>query len=263
MTHRSLLDGESPFHRLGRASLRLIPRNLALPVLSGVNRGLRWRLGAGVKRCWLGQYETRELALMARCVRPGGVVYDLGAHAGYYSLAAARAVGPGGRVFAFEPDATNLDDLRFHVARNGLKQIEIVPHPVGLKHGDLVGFGAGASSFEGHVVAGGDLRLVSIDGWRAETNAPPPNFVKMDVEGFELEALDGALTVLGRVDAVWTVALHGIDQAIGSLRRLRAAGFRVFDIDHGELVDSVPEIIWTLVAVPPGRDPSTVLGRPV
>ncbi len=263
MPFRTILDGGSPFHRVGRSLLRAIPRDLALPILSGPNRGLRWRLGAGVKRCWLGQYETRELELMRRCVQPGNVVYDLGAHAGYYSLAAARAVGPAGRVFAFEPDATNLADLRFHVARNDLKQVEVVPHPVGLKHGDAVGFGGGASSFEGHVVAGGDLRLVSIDGWRAETGAPPPDFVKMDVEGFELEALDGALGVLGQLNAVWTVALHGVDQVIGSLRRLRAAGYRVFDFDHGELIDKVPVVIWTLVAIPPARDPASVLGRPV
>ena len=51
------------------------------------------------------------------------VIIDVGAHVGYYSLLAARQVGPTGRVYAFEPDSSNHDLLLGNIERNGYTNI--------------------------------------------------------------------------------------------------------------------------------------------
>lgn len=257
------MDGDGLLQRLGRAVLSLVPRNALMPVLSGINRGYRWRAGAGIHRCWLGRYEADKLALLARVTSGDATVYDIGAHAGYYCLAASRLVGPGGKVFAFEPDAGNLADLRLHVTRNGLANVTIVPNPVGQAHGTMVNFGSEHGSYQGHVIEGagaGALRLLSLDGWRAESGAPMPDVVKMDVEGFEVEALDGGVGILAAARAVWLIGLHGDRQTVGCFERLRRHGYRIFEFDGREIAQGEPTGLFEIVALPPGRDPRPIFG---
>lgn len=257
------MDGDGLLQRLGRAALSLVPRNALMPVLSGINRGYRWRVGAGIHRCWLGRYEADKLALMARVTPRGATVYDIGAHAGYYSLAAARLVGPSGKVFAFEPDAGNLADLRQHVICNGLANVTVVPSPVGQAHGTSVDFGSEHDSYQGHVIergGAGGIRLVSLDGWRAESGAPMPDVIKMDVEGFEVEALDGAVDILRTGRTVWLIGLHGDLQTVGCFARLRSHGCRIFEFDGREIAEGAPSGLFEVVVLPPGRDPQSIFG---
>lgn len=257
------IDGSGPLQRLGRAALSLVPREAMMPVLSGINRGYRWRAGAGIHRCWLGRYEADELALLARATASGATFYDIGAHAGYYSLAASRLVGPAGKVFAFEPDAQNLADLRRHLARNRLSNVTVVPNPVGQAHGTMVNFGGEHSSYKGRVIEGagaGALRLLSLDGWRAESGAPLPDVIKMDVEGFEAEALNGAADILRALRTVWLIGLHGDPQTIGCVELLRRHGYRVFEFDGREIIEGAPSGLFEIVALPPGREPRPVFG---
>ncbi len=91
-----------------RLPLRLIPNNMVVPVLGGINRGMRWVTGAGTTSgCWLGSYEEDHVGALRQVVRPGMIAYDVGANAGFYTLALSRIVGDAGRVFSFEPDARN------------------------------------------------------------------------------------------------------------------------------------------------------------
>ncbi len=57
-------------------------------------------------------YEPMETGIFLKDVRTGGVVLDIGANIGYYTLIAARLVGPAGRVYAFEPDPENFKLLK-------------------------------------------------------------------------------------------------------------------------------------------------------
>ena len=64
--------------------------------------------------------------LFERCVEPGSVVADVGANVGFFTLLAARQVGPEGAVYAFEPDARTVRRLRANVARNGAEGVVTV-----------------------------------------------------------------------------------------------------------------------------------------
>jgi hypothetical protein len=56
-----------------------------------------------------GGYEARYSAAIARCIRRGDHVWDVGANVGYYALSFSGQVGSFGRVFAFEPSPRNLE----------------------------------------------------------------------------------------------------------------------------------------------------------
>jgi precorrin-6B methylase 2 len=83
----------------------------------------------------LGTSEPEIQDVFAEHVRHGGVVWDIGANIGFYSLIASRLVGEDGKVFAFEPLPANLDAIARNIALNGVENIEVV----GLALSDRVG----------------------------------------------------------------------------------------------------------------------------
>jgi hypothetical protein len=103
-----------------------LPRETVVPVIRGPLRGARWIAGSANHGFWLGTFEPGKLRAFCEAVRPGDVVYDVGAHVGLYTLLAARRVGPAGHVFAFEPSHRNLAHLHRHCTLNHAANVRIV-----------------------------------------------------------------------------------------------------------------------------------------
>ncbi|MHB1231512.1 MAG: FkbM family methyltransferase [Burkholderiales bacterium] len=127
--------------KLLRLPFRLMPDSATLPVLSGINRGMKWVAGSATHGAWLGTYESDKQQQLARLLKSGMAFYDVGANAGFYTLAAARLVGERGHVFAFEPLAENVANLRRHVQLNQLQNVSIIqaavcgyPESLGFQH---------------------------------------------------------------------------------------------------------------------------------
>jgi FkbM family methyltransferase len=146
------------------------------------------------------------LRLAAEVVRPGDVVWDVGANVGLFSFAAAVAAGPKGHVVALEPDALLVGLLRRSaVANHGLAPVEVLPVAVADEIGVarfniaqrnrstsyLDGFGTGQT---GGVRATELVPTVTLD-WLA-ARFPMPGVVKIDVEAAELKVLSGGANVL-------------------------------------------------------------------
>src|SRR5712691_1786540 len=74
----------------------------------------------------LGTYERRELAWVLQRLSPGDLFVDVGAHVGYFSLPAARRVGPSGRVIAIEPTPTSVEVLERNRSLNSSYWIEVI-----------------------------------------------------------------------------------------------------------------------------------------
>src|SRR5437899_3136746 len=85
--------------RLLRLPLALVPRSATVCVLGGSLRGARWVVGSASHGCWLGWYEADKQRAFASLVKRGDVVFDIGAHVGFYTLLASRLCGPSGHVF--------------------------------------------------------------------------------------------------------------------------------------------------------------------
>jgi len=123
--------------RLARWPLKVIPKKMVMPILSGPNRGLWWVSGSFIHGCWLGWYEKSCVQFVASLIRPGMVAFDVGANVGYYTLLLARGVGPNGRVIAFEPDPVNVAHLKEHMRLNKISNVEIVEAAVSDREGTV------------------------------------------------------------------------------------------------------------------------------
>ena len=71
----------------------------------------------------LGQYERETSAWLASALEPGDVFFDVGAHAGYFTLLGALQVGSTGIVVAFEPTPANADVIARQIEENGLQHM--------------------------------------------------------------------------------------------------------------------------------------------
>jgi FkbM family methyltransferase len=146
-----------------------------------------------------GTYEPAEMAFVSRFLRPGMTVLDIGAHHGMYSLLASRRVGPTGRVVAFEPSPRERQALRRHLQLNRAGNVDVEEFAVGDSAAEAELFVAelrndGCNSLRPPVVAAESIpvHVVKLDDWLPQCKLPPVDFVKMDVEGGELAALQGA-----------------------------------------------------------------------
>jgi FkbM family methyltransferase len=218
--------------------------SVRVPIARGRLQGLWWSPLAGGKpgRVVGGSYEPELTELFAERVRPGSVVFDLGAHIGYYTLLASRLVRGGGRVVACEPSPRNLRHLRGHVEMNRLRNVEVVAAAVCDREG-TASFSSGGGSGTGHLAGKGEgkIRVVTttVDRLRSSTGLSP-DFLKVDVEGAELDLLRGAAATLREARPVVFLSTHGAalrEEAIGVLA---AAGYRCErigeDPTHSELV---------------------------
>jgi FkbM family methyltransferase len=208
----------------------------------GLAKGCRWkRSHRQPNSFWLGYYEIENQLAMQRHLRPGDVFYDLGANAGFFSLVAATLVGPVGRCFAFEPDPLNFAGMVEQFSLNGLeRRCQAFRLAVGSEEGRARLFfetpgGAmghlGAAAHEGE--ASVDVDVTTLD--RLVGKHPPPHFIKMDVEGSEVQVLDGATGLLREVRPTWLIELHGEECMRGATERLRAADYELRDINDEPL----------------------------
>ena len=77
------------------------------------------------------EYEPRKLEVMERLLKPGMTFVDVGANLGYFTLLAAKLVGPEGRVIAFEPHPDNTRRLRISIAANDYDNVLVCEMAIG------------------------------------------------------------------------------------------------------------------------------------
>jgi len=229
--------------RILRAPLSLIPKTAVVPVLQGPLTGKRWIVGAATHGAWLGTYEYRKQRLFARSIQPGMVVFDLGANVGFYTLVAAFSTGPTGRVFAFEPVPRNVSFLRQHLQYNRAFNVEIVEAAVSERVG-VANFETAESPSMGRLGPSGTLTIatVTLDDMVFGRGTPLPDVIKIDIEGGERAALEGARLLLERRHPIIFLATHGWAVHSECCAFLRGLGYSLSGI-HGESLDQTDELI--------------------
>ena len=95
-------------------------RGLSLPILKGPLKGKRWLVATRIN-FFLGTYEVEQTEAFVKTVVENDVVYDCGAHYGYYTLLAST-LAKNGKVFAFEPSPANLVRLRRSLGDESLRE---------------------------------------------------------------------------------------------------------------------------------------------
>lgn len=221
-----------------------------MPILQGRLRGKRWITGSSIHGCWLGTYELPKQLEFQAAVRSRSVVFDVGAHVGFYTLLASEMVGPGGRVVAFEPLPANLRYLREHLRLNRVGNVEVVEAACAESAGQAR-FEQGPDRTMGRVDERGGLVVatVALDDLVLAGRLPAPDLVKMDVEGGEARALRGSRAVLQRHRPTIFLATHGPEIHRECCDMLAGLGYRLRGV-AGAAADRTDE----LVAVHPGRN---------
>ena len=195
-------------------------------------------------------WEASETAAFLAQVRAGMCVFDIGANMGYYTLLAARAVGPSGLVYAFEPEPHNFELLTRNIAENGFTNVRPVRAAVSNNAGavtlhlDRANFGA--HSFEagsvptpsGHSV---EVETVRLDDYVEQARAFETGIVvKIDVQGAEALVVEGGSRFFALPQIVvflefWPAALaRAGGDAARLLADLEVFGFRFEDADAPE-----------------------------
>jgi len=238
----------SLFGRAIRLPLRLIPRDAVLRVLSGPLRGRRWIAGAATNGCWLGTYERFAQRIFVEHVRPGSVVYDVGANAGFFTLLSSKLAGPSGAVYAFEPMERNLRYIREHLRLNRTENVHVVSMAVSDRIGP-VRFAAAHNPAMGGLAAGGEIEVQSTTLDELASTIALPSFIKMDIEGAEHAALSGAVELLRSAHPVVLLSEHGWEQHERCSELLKSLGYEL-----RLLVDGASDGNYVVLAVPPSRD---------
>ena len=186
------------------------PRKLRFGLARGTRMIVDFRKHLAV---YFGRYERELNAHFRRLVQPGIDAFDIGGHIGYDALAIANlarvatsAQTPrGGRVLSIEANPRNLKQMQANFALNPELQL----------------FAKQAYIAERTDASG----KITID--RLAEEFFPPAFIKMDIEGAEADALDGAEQVLRTVKPRMIIEVHGEEIEARCLARLKQVDYQV------------------------------------
>lgn len=202
------------YARLNSSAARYLLRFLykegrAYTIPFGFLRGTRLRYDRSINyHAMLGLWELDRFALLLKVHRRAfllgkdGVVCDVGANIGFYTLWFSKLLQGRGRIYAFEPVPSVLNKLKANVSLNLLQNVEVVPKACADKSGRaqmFVGHHHHVSSFLADWAGGTEgkpesisVETVSLDDFfLGNTPRACPDFIKMDIEGGGIWVLQG------------------------------------------------------------------------
>ena len=229
--------------KLLRSPLKWIPPTAVVPILQGPLRGKKWIAGSSTHGCWIGSFEYEKQEAFARALAPGDVVYDLGANVGFYSLLSSVLVGNQGQVYSFEPLARNLAYLRKHMEMNRVQNCTVVEAAVAAVDGHAH-FDPSPDPSMAHLSDQGQdtVRTVKVDTLVESGEIRPPNLMKIDIEGAESAALQGAAGTIERHRPTIFLATHGPGVHQACVQFLRDHRYRLASLTP-DPVESSAELI--------------------
>jgi FkbM family methyltransferase len=204
-----------------RLSHRILPADEKLwaRVERGPGQGLWLELNPRTGQHYLhGEVEPAIQEILVERLKPGMVFYDLGANIGFFTLLAARLVGGKGKVFSFEPDPEIAGRLRRNIEQNAFTNVTVVEAGIWSASGNVNFVAADLSSPDRGVgkfvegkgaLAGKPTQCVALDDF--VQSVPPPDAIKCDIEGAEIEAFRGAKELLQARHPLILCEMHSND----------------------------------------------------
>jgi len=129
-------------------------------------------------------------------LKKNDVVIDAGAFTGDYTVFAAKKVGERGKVIAFEPDLKNRKILKRNLHHENLKNVIIIPKGLWNKNTSLTLDKSGLHSSLSSKNQGEKIEVVKLDDELKKLGIEKINFIKMDIEGAEIKAIEGCKGIL-------------------------------------------------------------------
>jgi FkbM family methyltransferase len=199
-----------------------------------------------------GLLEVSVQEAMRRLLGPGDVFYDVGANVGFFALVGARQVGPEGAAYAFEPVPENIAAIRESAALNGLANLEVIESAVGRAAGhdrlllveDLSWSHLESLGPHPRTRATVEIEVVAIDDLVASGRIRPPNLVKIDVEGAEIDVLEGMRKTISEHQPAIVCELHGT--AARFVETMDALGYATANLEGKQSLLEAPPSVHAL-----------------
>ena len=184
-----------------------------------------------------GKRENKATDEFQKRLREGMVIVDAGANIGYYALMEAKAVGEKGKVYAIEPIPQNIELLKKNIEANGYGNMEVFQLAVGDKNGRQDIFVSRQSNLSTFCKNPGldqsgetlSVEVASLDSFLEGKRLP--DIVRMDVEGYEYEILQGMGQTMKKDRSMqFFIEIHadfmGMEKTIALFRIMKESGFR-------------------------------------
>lgn len=195
--------------------------------IEGTKLAARSGMTGATGNIYCGLHEFADMAFVLHALKPGDLFVDVGANIGSYSILASGVAGA--QTVAIEPDPGTAKNLERNVEVNALAdKIEIIKVAVGADEGE-VAFTTGKDTMN-RIATSADKgrQIVPLQKLDRILDGQSPTIMKMDVEGFELEALEGAQEILNQ-HSLLAVQLETVCDESSAL--MHAAGFGEFSYD--------------------------------
>ncbi|MDZ4782965.1 MAG: FkbM family methyltransferase [Planctomycetia bacterium] len=178
-----------------------------------------------------GEFSEGEIDLFRQLVREGDVALDVGANIGAHTVFLAQHVGPRGSVFAFEPQRVVFQTLCANVALNQLTNVDCRQAAVGATAGEII---VPEIDYRRYANFGG----LSLDGWEQGRLVPVVaidqlqlskcEFIKVDVEGMEVQVVRGARDTLSRLRPLLYVENDRSEKSRDLIQLLRDCDYELY-----------------------------------
>lgn len=150
------------------------------------------------RQMFLGEYEPEQTGWFRECLEPGDTVIDVGASFGYYTTLGSALVGPSGKVFAFEPSPVAGRVIEEAIRDSGIRNIVLTKAAAGKANGSVPLYLPNSRSLHSPSIFYSDpnfspmqVPMISLDCFEPLKDVSKVKMVKIDVEGYEPDVLDG------------------------------------------------------------------------
>jgi FkbM family methyltransferase len=225
---RDALDGLRSRHPRFNALIKrfiLVASRGDATIARGVGEGLRFNAANSAMGFLMGTHDPISQGALKMLLKPGMAFFDIGANVGFFSVIAARLVGPGGQVVAFEPLPANARALAHNARLNGFRNLAVRQEALAASDGEatfllsaeptwgkLSGAGKPPDQQDGETT----VAVRRLDNVIERDGLPVPNVMKIDVEGAEVDLLAGAERTLRERRPVILMELHGTNRDIAA-----------------------------------------------
>jgi FkbM family methyltransferase len=162
-----------------------------------------------------GNHEPELVSWLQKHCKPGMTVVDIGSHEGYIMLLMAELVGSAGHVFAFEPISELFEGLKITRISNKFEQIVLENSAVGASDSQATIHLQASSRSASHSLAPSEIsdktdeiNVVALDSYFKKRGWPHIDLIKLDVEGFETDAIKGMHKLLVNSLPICAIELH-------------------------------------------------------
>jgi FkbM family methyltransferase len=262
------LQAKSPlFHRIVVAGRRLI-EGKDMVIQQGPGAGLKFQTGDSNFGYVMGTSEPDTQHAMQANIKPGDCFWDVGCNVGFLTVIGARMVGSGGKVFAFDPVPLHVQMTEQNLKANNFDNARVLQMALSSQAGTAK-FGVAPIASQSTLSASGlaregatviEVQTQTVDRLVQQEGLTPPNVVKIDVEGAEVDVLRGMSQTLRQCRPIIILDTHGEHMACAKI--LADAGYFCGTGAHPDRLVEESQYFCQLLAIPSERRTSDQKNAP-